>query len=326
MGFKLKRIFHVFLLIFILLISLNTITAQEKITFIAFGHIYPDYDALNLSLSLIEKENPDFVVFLGDSVLRGEEKYWELLFSITDKIKVPVYFVPGNHEIESQPEGQEYFKQNISKEFFFDFTIKNTTFVILNSVQEIYTGKTTHYDISEEQADFIGEIYERDNTNKFIFMHHCLFYNYDNQFCNSRDFYKENNWNEGAVPLIKNETIAVFVGDTGINEPYFGYIENDISYFGIGFSPEEAQLKVPQHMLKVVFENEELTVTPIPLRQDLTQVKYIQRIDKDFFPLFKTFIKKNLALVLKSFSLLILLLLGIIALLLRKIDKIKRHK
>ena len=30
---------------------------------------------------------------------------------------------------------------------------------------------------------------------KIIFMHHCIFYNYDNQFCNSRDFFLGNNWN-----------------------------------------------------------------------------------------------------------------------------------
>ena len=152
-------------------------------------------------------------------------------------------------------------------------------------------------------------------------MHHCIFYNYDNQFCNYRGFFKSNNWNEQIVPIIKNETIAVFVGDTGLNEPYFGYTENDISYFGVGFSPPENQLKVPQHMLKVVLENDKFTVTPIPIRQDLTMVKYDQRIDRNFFPLFKVFVKKNLAIVLTSFSLTIFILLIIILFLLIKLRK-----
>ena len=296
---------------------------SEKLTFIAFGHVYPDYDALNLSISLIEKENPDFVVFLGDSVLTGTGENWNSLLSITDRINVPVYFVPGNHEIELQPEGIDLFKKYSPERLFWEFTIKDTTFIILNSVQETYGGEPNHYDVSGEQVSFIREIYGRDDKNKFIFMHHCIFYNYDNQFCNNRDFFENNNWNDKIVPIIKNETIAVFVGDTGINEPYFGYTENDISYFGIGFSPKENQLRIPQHMLKVVLENDEFNVTPIIIRQDLTTVRYEQRIDKTFFSLFKAFVKKNLASVLTSFSLIITFLLGIILFLLLRLKKSK---
>ena len=323
--FKLNQKFltKTLIIFFFVLFFMQTAYADdsEKLTFIAFGHIYPDYDALNLSIPLIEKENPDFVVFLGDSVHTGTEENWNSLLSITDEISAPVYFVPGNHEIEVQPEGQKYFKEHISEDFFWDFTIKNTTFVILNSVQETSGGESNPYDISDEQVSFIKEIYERDDTNKFIFIHHCIFYNYDNQFCNNRGFFKNNNWNEQIVPIIKNDTIAVFVGDTGLNEPYFGYIENDISYFGVGFSPPENQLKVPQHMLKVVLENDKFTVTPIPIRQDLTMVEYDQRIDRTFFPLFKAYVKKNLALVLTSFSVIIFLLLVVILFLLIRLKK-----
>jgi len=323
-----KFLTKLLLIFFFTLFILQNIQAEdsEKLTFIAFGHVYPDYDALNLSISLIEKENPDFVVFLGDSVLTGTEENWNSLLLITDKINFPVYFVPGNHEIEVQPEGQKYFKEHISEDFFWEFTIKNTTFIILNSVQEVYGGEPNHYDVSDEQVSFIREIYERDDKNKFIFMHNCIFYNYDNQFCNSRDFFKNNNWNDKIVPIVKNETTAIFVGDTGIDEPYFGYTENDISYFGIGFSPKENQLKVPQHMLKIVLENSGFTVTPIIIRQDLTIVKYDQRIDRTFFPLFKTYIKKNLRLVLTYFSLIILLLLVIILFLLIRLKKFTLRK
>jgi len=50
-------------------------------------------------------------------------------------------------------------------------------------------------------------------------------------------------------------------------------------------------------------------VTPIPIRQDLTKIKYFQRMDKKFTVLAKSFIKKNLAIVLKTFSIAIALLL-----------------
>ena len=310
------------ILFFMLFITQNAVAADsEKLTFIALGHVYPDYDALNLSVSLIEKENPDFVIFLGDSVSLGAEEDWKSLLSITNNITSEVYFVPGNHEIELQPDGIDLFKKYSSERLFWDFTVKDTTFIILNSVQETYGGKPNNYDISSEQVSFVKEVYERDDKNKFIFMHNCIFYNYDNQFCNNRDFFKSNNWNDEIVPIIKNETVAVFVGDTGLNEPYFGYTENDVSYFGVGFSSLENQLKVPQHMLKVVLEDNELTVTPIPIRQDLTEVTYDQRIDRNFFPLFKAYIKKNLAFVLTSFSLTIFILLIVILFLLIKLKK-----
>ena len=305
------------LIIFILFLFVFQIISAEtdnKITFIVLGHVYPDYEALELSVDLINEENPDFIVFLGDT-LESPDRSWPELKQIIDKIDSPVYFIPGNHDISRDGTGK-YFEE-MSGFLFTSFSIKEYTFLILNTVTE----KTGIYDISEEQVGFIEEIYEQNDEEKFIFMHNCLFYNYDNQFCNSREFFTENNWNSLTVPIIQNKTVAVFVGDVGINEPYFGYEEDSISYFGVGFSPKESQLKIPQHFLKVVYEEGELTVNPIIIRQDLTQAKYYQRVDKEFFPLSKAFIRKNLAFVLKSFSLAIIILLGIIIFLLIKLKK-----
>lgn len=280
------------------------------------GHIYPDYDALNISLDLIEQENPDFVVFLGDS-LHAPHESWDELKILIDKISAPVYFSPGNHDIYSNGTIGGFFTEEISPELFFNFKIRETNFIILNTVSD------KESDISKEQVDFIKSVLGSKNNN-IILMHHCLFYNYDNQFCNSKPYIDENNWNK-LVPLIQNKTLAVFVGDVGINEPYFGYKENGISYFGVGFSPEESQLKIPQHMLKVTLNGEDIKVMPIPIRQDLTKSKYLSIQDNSFFTKFKSFIKKNLALVLKTFSITIALLVAIIIFLLYKLFK-KNHK
>ena len=309
------RAIHIILLIIIVTTIVQAADTNE-ITFIAMGHIYTDYDALNISLSLIEQENPDFVIFLGDS-LGAPHKSGNELKSITDKISSPVYFAPGNHDIYEDG-AMGAFQEQFSPELFFNFKIKGTNFMVLNTV----SGEKSIYDISEEQVDFIKSTYDSEENN-VIFMHHCLFYNYDNQFCNSRPYISENSWNK-LVPDIQNKTIGVFVGDVGINEPYFGYEENEISYFGVGFSPEASQLKIPQHMLKATLSGDELEVTPIPIRQDLTKAKYSLRTDKEFFPEFKAFIKKNLALVLKTFTVITLLLVIIIAILLFKL--FKNHK
>ena len=41
---------------------------REKVTFIAFGHIYPDYEALELSIPQILEEKPDFIK-TGDAAI-----------------------------------------------------------------------------------------------------------------------------------------------------------------------------------------------------------------------------------------------------------------
>jgi len=311
-----KPIYPLVFLIVIMSVFPLTQASTEEITFIAMGHIYPDYDALNISIDLIEQENPDFVVFLGDSLSSPYES-WDELKPLIDKISAPVYFAPGNHDIYGNGASEGVFASEISPELFFTFKIRETNFIILNTVSD------EESDISEEQVDFIKSVLGSKNNN-IILMHHCLFYNYDNQFCNSRPFIKENNWNK-LVPSIQNKTLAVFVGDVGINEPYFGYKENGISYFGVGFSPEESQLKIPQHMLKVTLNGEDIKVMPIPIRQDLTKSKYLSIQDKSFYTQFKSFIKKNLALVLKTFSITITLLVGVIIFLLYKLFK-KNHK
>lgn len=310
-----KPIYPLVFLIVIMSVFPLTQASTEEITFIAMGHIYPDYDALNISLDLIEQENPDFVVFLGDSLPAPNES-WDELKPLIDKISAPVYFAPGNHDIYRNEASEGVFASEISPELFFTFKIRETNFIILNTVSD------KESDISEEQVEFIESVLDPEKNNVF-FMHHCLFYNYNNQFCNSRPFIKENNWNK-LVPSIQNKTLAVFVGDVGINEPYFGYKENGISYFGVGFSPKESQLKIPQHMLKVTLNEEGMKVTPIPIRQDLTKTKYVQRVDKQFFPLFKSFIKKNLALVLRMVAITIALLIVIIIFLSYKL--LRNHK
>lgn len=275
---------------------------SDKITFIVLGHVYTDYDALNLSVSLINDEDPEFVIFTGDS-LNNYDESWEELSKIVEMIRAPVFFVPGNHDIANSNPDSGFFVEEMSSELYYHFTIDDKTFIILNSVDG-----PLEYDISLEQVDFVKEIYEKDDTQKFIFMHHCLFFNYDNLFCNSRPYIDENNWNKLLVPLIREETSAVFTGDLGYHEPYFGYEEDGISYFGVGFSSKELQVYLPQHFLKVTVEGTELIVEPVPIRQDLTKVKYFQRLDKDFSSLLKSRIKKNLPLILKSLAFIILIL------------------
>jgi len=315
-----KKQFSIYFLLLLLifgLISLPTVNAEEseKVTFIAFGHVYEDYDALELSIPLIEKENPDFVVFLGDNIFRRKNITWDLLNPILNKINVPVYFSPGNHDILDAPLDEEYFKKNLSiSDFLFqEFTIGGNTFIILNSA----ISKSIQ-DMSNEQVDFIKSIYNRNKNNKIIFIHHGLYYK-DNPRLGGVG--KPNsNWNSKIVPIIQNKTLAVFTGD-GIPPPYFHYIEENISYFGVGFSSEK--IMTPPHILKVIIEDKSLVVTPIPIRQDLVKIPYNILMEEKiasetFISRLKTFLQFNLKLIFIIISLIIILLLLIVLALFNK--------
>lgn len=302
------------LLFFVLIFFFSFISASEDINFIAIGHAYADYGALNKSVALINNEKPDFVVLLGDSVYHGEEKYWDALTEITESIDSPVFFVPGNHEIEMQPEGQKIFEKYTQNNFYWNLSLKGVDFIFLNSVNQIYGEKENNYDITPEQVSLLKDIYRQSSNKKVVFMHHCIFYNYDNQFCNYRNFIGESIWNEEAVPIIQNSTLGVFVGDTGLNEPYFGYEESNVSYFGVGFS--DNPLKIPPHFLKVTIGKGEFNVEPVPINNDLTKTKYDQRIDRTLIFILKSKIKKNLPLIFKAIFLIFLIFVSVIVYLL----------
>jgi predicted phosphodiesterase len=309
-------------LIFLLLLSLSAVGANssEEVKFLALGHVYTDYGALASAVPLINKENPDFVIFLGDSTTRDFDdikgRSWAKLQPLVDQIKAPVYFVAGNHDLTDNPYDQSYLTRSNNK-LFQEFTIKDTTFISLNSV----TGEKLNYDISQEQFSFLKKVYAEDNNQKIIFLHHCLFYQDNNQLCNARgELSKDSVWNSEIVPFLQNKNTPVFVGDVGSEQPYFSYKEQGIDYFGVGFSFDSTA--IPQHMLKVVMAEGEISVTPLPIIQDLTKSKSkLLPIDNSSATKVKKFILENLKLVLSLVSLVVTLLLLLITLLLLFIKK-----
>jgi len=220
-----------------ILLSIGLLQAQ---TFLVFGHIYPNHRAIESNLNLIEKQNPDFIVFLGDSYLNESKISKKSFKRIVDKLEdknITTHFVVGNHDKRLIPH-------------FYSFYSKNLTFLILDS-----------NNITKSQMQYITQL-SKSNKPDIIFIHHCLF-SLENQqeFCNS-----EQDWND-----IYFQNKIVFVGDTGKKTSHFFLKENNVSYFGVGFAKKK--FNQPKYMLKVKGEISSFEVTPIQLPTRIQKLK-----------------------------------------------------
>jgi predicted phosphodiesterase len=258
-------------------------------SFAVFGHVYPDLDAVEESVEKLNSIDIDFVIFTGDSI-HAPDSDWPELKGIISEINVPVYFVAGNHDYQGTQAGG-YFLNEMSEELYYSFNVGNDTFIVLNSV---ITEST--YDVNIKQVEFVRDAILTNTGDVYVFVHHCLFYNQDNNFCNSKEYFKDNVWNDHLVPILQNEKVAgVFVGDVGVNEPYFSVVENNVRYYGVGFSPEHSRIQFPEHFLHVTVDS----VEPVVIRNDISEVVYESRVDKSMYGLARSYIKKNLPFVFK---------------------------
>ncbi len=242
--------------------------AQNNVHFIVFGHVYTDYNALQQSIIKVNALDPDFVVFLGDTLPNNHKTGWDELFAITKDILAPVYYVPGNHDISDRPEDKSIFIEKVGP-LYQEFTIRDKQFILLNTA----SGLPGTYDLEDEQIDWLYSTFQDNTTSKkIILMHHCLFYEDDTVLCNGRyeKMGSEYSWNREIVPFIKDKVMAVFVGDLGTRQTYFSYQENEVPYYGVGFSKNG--LQYPPHFLSVEIVKDDLTVTPIIIRDELSKI------------------------------------------------------
>lgn len=63
--------------------------------------VHNSWDNLKKSVAIINKEDYDAVVFLGDLTSLGEEDNLNMGKKIFNTLKIPYYFIPGNHDVWS---------------------------------------------------------------------------------------------------------------------------------------------------------------------------------------------------------------------------------
>jgi len=150
---------------------------EESLKFLVAGHIYgkPGDDEFHPSpsllrnISLLDMQNPDFVVLLGDTVWKPSEDNFDLLdLLILDPVEVPVFNAVGNHDVTKRELYQSRYGNTI-----YAFTYKNQLFFILDTT-------LNYYDLNPDQLSFVkitieNQIQTSDINGINIFMHHVLF-------------------------------------------------------------------------------------------------------------------------------------------------------
>ena len=210
-------------------------------SFFAAGHLYPFgspqnenfgfYAPFDSNLNYINNyPNLEFGVFTGDVVADPSASYWDSLQVDLNKVSVPYFIAPGNHD-----RGEEFLKRFIY--YYQTFYLHEDLFVILTP---------TNWNIEGDQLDFLKKTLSdnKDTTNNvFIFLHELIWWSPDNKFCevhiNWPPHYpgSTNYWDE-IDPLLRSypNQIVIFAGDIGCNvlSPCMYYQYDNIILIGSG--------------------------------------------------------------------------------------------
>ena len=115
---------------------------------------------------------PEFVLSVGD-LINGYtrdtaqiEYEWNEVNQIIDELKMPFFYLPGNHDITNQVMAEEWEKRYGRR--YYDFPYKNTLFIIMDSNDD------DDHSLTREQTDFVLESIRQhpDVRWTFILMHH----------------------------------------------------------------------------------------------------------------------------------------------------------
>jgi predicted phosphodiesterase len=134
------------------------------------------YDKLHrMIVENIIKENPEFVVNIGDMVENGkEERYWNNFFNVIKGLNSFYYPILGNHEKNAKiyydafdlPKGGGKYNKE-----WYSFSYSNYHFIILDS--EI----STYSDLFKEETEWLKKDLKNNNDKTSIIFYHYPFWN-----------------------------------------------------------------------------------------------------------------------------------------------------
>ncbi len=163
---------------------------------------------------------PEFVMSVGDLIEGYTEdearidREWEEFTGFIDKLEVPFFYVPGNHDYINDVMAKKW-KERFGKDYY-HFQYKDVLFLCLNS-EERKRGAGRGY-IDQPQYDYIKETLADNQDVKWtlVFMHQPLWDQEDSGM-----------W-EDVEELLKDRKHTVYVGH---RHRYVRYERNDSKYF-----------------------------------------------------------------------------------------------
>jgi hypothetical protein len=216
--------------IFLLTVFPTNLYAVKKSTggpfsFIVLGHVLGHKDGrvnplLDELIIRVRKLYPAMVFLTGDMIWGSIMKSlvdpelvtedWDRLDAKLDQLGLPIYRVPGNHDI-TYP---------VTRDIFFSrygdlpraITYRGSRFILLNSSAVPQGDRQAPYEyfrgkqLDSKQIDFIRQELSEDEAydHVFLFMHHLLWWNEDSSW-----------WRDVHPLLIGRNVRAVFGGDFG---------------------------------------------------------------------------------------------------------------
>ena len=157
--------------------SIPLVDNNQPIKFLVAGHVYgkpgeeefhPAATLIN-NVALLRNLNPDFVVFLGDTVWKPKGDNFDTLdLLLLEPLQVPIFNAVGNHDVTKRDIYQERYGDTV-----FAFIFKNQLFFILDTTLQ-------YYDLNPDQLIFVQSTIENqmkasDLSAIHLFMHHLLF-------------------------------------------------------------------------------------------------------------------------------------------------------
>ena len=126
---------------------------NEKFTFAILGDKttggvlnWPIFDRAVEEINLLQ---PDFVVMIGD-MIQGTvtdtsilNRMWKEFNSHAEKLDVPLYVLPGNHDISNEVM-YDYWNQKIGLRYY-SFVHNNSLFILLNTEEYKKTGGSFYF-------------------------------------------------------------------------------------------------------------------------------------------------------------------------------------
>lgn len=219
----------------------------SSFTFAVLGHVRGGKDGelyylLDDLLAKVRARDPDFVVLTGDMIWgqyhrphsepEGIREEWRALDDSLASLGVPVYRVPGNHDINDAVTRDVYFERYDTLPRAFD--VGESRFVLLSSTwipgeernQNLFTRGES---MSPAEIAFLEETLPGDGSYRhaFVFMHHLLWWDDD-----------DGPWWEEVHPILSDGGVeAVFTGDYGPMK--FSHRRADgIDYYQSGVAPD----------------------------------------------------------------------------------------